>query len=150
MDFKAWTEALRSGNYEQCTGQLHNGEGFCCIGVWAAGVLGIDPNDFKVEPIDDEDQDPEYPLFEEDLEMNTLYGQDIYVHFKQEVGKDVMNLLISMNDNMVPFEEIANIADDLAAGASYDKLKPRVDALCEQYGGLKPVDAVDDLWETVK
>lgn len=30
---KKWTEALRSGEYEQCTLQLKKGEGFCCLGV---------------------------------------------------------------------------------------------------------------------
>src|SRR5688572_11113721 len=33
---KLWVEALRSGKYEQGTGQLANGDGgFCCLGVLA-------------------------------------------------------------------------------------------------------------------
>lgn len=28
-----WTAALRSGEYQQTTGALRNGEGFCCMGV---------------------------------------------------------------------------------------------------------------------
>lgn len=28
-----WLEALRSGEYKQCRGGLHDGEGFCCLGV---------------------------------------------------------------------------------------------------------------------
>lgn len=28
-----WIEALRSGEYEQTVGTLHNDEGFCCLGV---------------------------------------------------------------------------------------------------------------------
>lgn len=28
-----WVEALRSGEYEQTIGTLHNDEGFCCLGV---------------------------------------------------------------------------------------------------------------------
>ena len=28
-----WVEALRSGKYEQVTGALRSGDGFCCLGV---------------------------------------------------------------------------------------------------------------------
>jgi hypothetical protein len=40
---KKWTEALRSGEYEQGTGQLYNSfkDKFCCLGV-AAVVAGED------------------------------------------------------------------------------------------------------------
>jgi len=30
---KKWVKALRSGDYEQATGVLYNGTGFCCLGV---------------------------------------------------------------------------------------------------------------------
>ncbi len=30
---KQWVEALRSGLYQQCTGQLCDGTGYCCLGV---------------------------------------------------------------------------------------------------------------------
>ena len=30
---KAWVKALRSGEYEQCRARLHDGKGFCCLGV---------------------------------------------------------------------------------------------------------------------
>lgn len=30
---KAWVAALRSGDYEQGTGQLYDGLGYCCLGV---------------------------------------------------------------------------------------------------------------------
>ncbi len=30
---KLWTDALRSGDYQQTTGELHNRAGFCCLGV---------------------------------------------------------------------------------------------------------------------
>lgn len=29
----AWSAALRSGTYAQCTGQLRDAKGFCCLGV---------------------------------------------------------------------------------------------------------------------
>lgn len=28
-----WIEALRSGEYQQCSNRLNNGKGFCCLGV---------------------------------------------------------------------------------------------------------------------
>jgi len=30
---KIWVQALRSGLYEQTTGELTDGEGYCCLGV---------------------------------------------------------------------------------------------------------------------
>ena len=30
---KAWIDALRSGDYKQCSNVLHYGSGFCCLGV---------------------------------------------------------------------------------------------------------------------
>lgn len=30
---KEWTKALRSGEYPQCVGTLHNESGYCCLGV---------------------------------------------------------------------------------------------------------------------
>lgn len=30
---RAWVEALRSGEYEQCYDALSDGKGFCCLGV---------------------------------------------------------------------------------------------------------------------
>lgn len=35
-----WIEALRSGKYIQAKGQLHDGDGFCCLGV-LCDVLGV-------------------------------------------------------------------------------------------------------------
>ena len=28
-----WLEELRSGKYRQCTGDLFDGEGYCCLGI---------------------------------------------------------------------------------------------------------------------
>jgi hypothetical protein len=36
-----WVTALRSGGFEQCRDELHDGSGFCCIGV-GYQVLGND------------------------------------------------------------------------------------------------------------
>ncbi len=33
LDILKWTEALRSGEYNQCQNQLQFGDSFCCLGV---------------------------------------------------------------------------------------------------------------------
>lgn len=38
---KTWTAALRSGEYQQCSGSLTDGVGFCCIGV-LGDIQGLD------------------------------------------------------------------------------------------------------------
>jgi hypothetical protein len=30
---KKWVAALRSGEWKQCRGTMHDGEGYCCLGV---------------------------------------------------------------------------------------------------------------------
>jgi len=32
-DVKTWVKALRSGEYKQCSDRLHDGTGYCCLGV---------------------------------------------------------------------------------------------------------------------
>src|SRR5690606_31843368 len=32
-DVNTWVKALRSGEYDQCKKRLHDGKGFCCLGV---------------------------------------------------------------------------------------------------------------------
>ena len=55
-----WLKALRSGEYKQIEGELHNSSGFCCMGV--AGVIcglleedlyGVGRLDAGVTDIDD-------------------------------------------------------------------------------------------------
>lgn len=39
-----WVAALRSGEYEQGRGNLHDKGKFCCLGVWLKVVEGILPS----------------------------------------------------------------------------------------------------------
>jgi hypothetical protein len=53
---QTWIDALRSGKYQQCQNQLTDGEGFCCLGVYAE-LHGIEipvPN-YSPEGDDEED-----------------------------------------------------------------------------------------------
>lgn len=38
-----WVQALRSGEYKQCKGTLHDGDGYCCLGVLLK-VAGVEPD----------------------------------------------------------------------------------------------------------
>ncbi len=52
---EAWLKALESGEYEQCTHDLHDGKGFCCLGVACvvAGMSADEIHDYqnKVEAV---------------------------------------------------------------------------------------------------
>jgi len=37
-----WLELLRSGQYEQTRGELHNRQGYCCLGVAAEGLFNVE------------------------------------------------------------------------------------------------------------
>jgi len=39
-NIETWCQALESGEYEQATGTLYNGIGYCCLGVGAKVLLG--------------------------------------------------------------------------------------------------------------
>jgi len=127
MDFKAWTEALRSGEYEQCTGQLHDGTGFCCIGVAAAAVWGKDPEAFKTEaPEPDEDGWSVHP---DDMETYAPTAVEIYERFVEEVGANVKFLFVQLNDNGVPFDRIAGFAEAVQRGEALEDLQDRASEL---------------------
>lgn len=40
---RKWLRELRSGKYRQTTGVLFNGRGYCCLGVAARFVCGVEP-----------------------------------------------------------------------------------------------------------
>ena len=46
-DLLQWVKALLSGNYEQCQARLHDGGGFCCIGVYGRSNLKYRARDLK-------------------------------------------------------------------------------------------------------
>jgi hypothetical protein len=42
VNIETWVTALESGEYDQCEGALYDGEGYCCLGVYAIAVLGYE------------------------------------------------------------------------------------------------------------
>jgi hypothetical protein len=81
-----WIEALRSGNYAQGQGELHNPDNktYCCLGV-LADVTGHDPIAVKRLP-----------------ESGNIHAAEEYLNYKvlDEVGlsHSAQQLLANMND----------------------------------------------------
>lgn len=45
-----WLEALRSGEYEQGRGILHDGSGYCCLGILEMCYIGkVETNEYETE-----------------------------------------------------------------------------------------------------
>lgn len=95
-----WLEALRSGKYDQTTGQLRDGNCFCCLGVlcdvfnpngWE-GVTGTREWSYGEGP----DEQHEVGVLPHDFKVT--YG----------IGGDVESRLIEMNDDGQTFSQIAN------------------------------------------
>jgi hypothetical protein len=42
VNIETWVTALESGEYDQSIGSLYDGEGYCCLGVYAKVALGYD------------------------------------------------------------------------------------------------------------
>ncbi len=113
---KKWLEALRSGEYEQCTGNLHlKDDGFCCLGVlcdlvggdrWKDYGEGWKNNAMTFISIHDPD---EYSYIPSSIvEVVGLTSGD-------PVVKDSSNYeatLSSLNDSDYGFDEIADIIEE--------------------------------------
>lgn len=85
-DMKKWVDALRSSDYKQCTNQLHDGVGYCCLGVMAKVVYG-NKDTYLMDGLPDT-----YSRLEKDLKDHGIYSE----------------ALISMNDEGNSFEKIAD------------------------------------------
>lgn len=101
---KTWVEALRSGNYKQTKGYLHDDVGYCCLGV-ACDISGLGGWEQK------EDNDWYYYMDKADtlpeevidwLGLNTSIGRLVF-HVYPDLAK--------ANDRGTTFEQIANIIE---------------------------------------
>ncbi len=63
---RKWVEALRSGGYQQCREAMARGVGYCCLGVAATVVLGVEPKAVS-DPVDDEINDDLYAKVDKSL-----------------------------------------------------------------------------------
>jgi hypothetical protein len=102
-----WIAALRSGNYEQTTGYLHDSKGFCCLGVAAVEFLTDDVSVNKNYDCRDvwlyDGESGEAPKYVIDaLGLNNALGDPI---------RDTDDDLTDLNDNGSTFNEIADILE---------------------------------------
>jgi len=128
---QAWIDALRSGEFNQCTGALgkldpESGDiSYCCLGVLAAvagaghrftplegdGILVFDfgdgSEDSGIIPLSVRD------TIVSDLDLN-LPGEVRRDRCGWQRPDDLMRTLSSMNDNGVTFDEIADYIDEVA------------------------------------
>lgn len=97
-----WLEALRSGRYDQTTGQLRDGNCFCCLGVlcdvfdpeaWDIGGIGDVPEWSYGEG---HDQRSEVAVLPQNFRIT--YG----------ISPAVQDHVVQMNDAGKTFSEIAN------------------------------------------
>ncbi len=108
---KKWTAALRSGEYEQCTGVLYNGEGYCCLGVLCK-VMGekfscVSKGIFYIEG--EGDSTEVLPLaITSKAGMRSQRGDIILL---DDEGNEIDDNLACLNDNGKTFAEIADIID---------------------------------------
>lgn len=97
-----WVEALRSGKYQQCRGGLHDGTGFCCLGVIADLVRGEDRWVPNTGPASKE----KFRL--EQKHPRNVAASDFYTPIEELIGRG-RNEFVTMNDDQGrTFTEIAD------------------------------------------
>ena len=109
---KEWLVALRSGKYKQCKGQLHNGEGFCCLGVLLdACVLGywVAATNKELELASDglATRDKEHWAYVYEGTRSPPITE-VPKDFLVQLADNDMTTLMTMNDNGSSFKTIAN------------------------------------------
>ncbi len=112
QDLELWLEALRSGEYKQCSGILHKPEeGYCCLGVFARVKLGdnFDEKDYGEAGLDNISEFDDFEVlngYQEDGLFNILTsfndGDFIFSHSLDEV----MLLPEIVNHNNVDVENL--------------------------------------------
>ena len=93
-----WIEALRSGDYEQCTDRLFDGKGYCCLGV-AAVVCGGSSAPTGIAA-------PNYAV--EGLALRSSDGE---LTGRLHIGPVTSRYLADANDAGATFSEIADFIE---------------------------------------
>ncbi len=105
---KLWVEALRSGDYKQTKGTLHNLDdgGFCCLGLGAL-VLNVSSKQYMGVHAGNSREGP----------------QSVYQWWANRLGNPSVNLLTRMNDRGDTFDEIADWIDVRIEDATQSQLR---------------------------
>jgi hypothetical protein len=95
VNIETWVTALESGEYDQCEGALYNGEGYCCLGVYAKVVLGL----------------PDEDIISDETECEPVGPQEVYekIQFDDDMDSSVYHNGIDMNDGGESFIDIAKM-----------------------------------------
>ncbi len=99
-----WVQALRSGDYKQTTGSLHDEHGYCCLGV-ACVVYQEHVGDLKVEEDNDETS------YNNENCVLPVVVRD-WLGLRAEGGSYVKSGLVTQNDSVgADFDAIADIIE---------------------------------------
>jgi hypothetical protein len=122
-----WTAALRSGEYQQGTGQLRADDAdgtpwFCCLGVLCelavkAGVIPIPSAastrmDYWYGEGDEENNATLPPRVHDWAGLGSEAFPDNPLVTVREVGGKTSHVLAELNDALCPFSEIADLIDE--------------------------------------
>jgi hypothetical protein len=94
-NIETWVTALESGEYPQCERALYNGEGYCCLGVYAKVVFGFAD---------------EY-IISDKTECDPVGPQEVYekIQHDDDMDSSVYHNGIDMNDAGESFIDIAKM-----------------------------------------
>ena len=99
---RAWIDALRSGQYQQCKGALYDGHGYCCLGVAAKTLDYV----FVKESLKEEN------WFYQDYNGLLRKGVlDRYTHKLLGIESTMQDFLAALNDKGTSFETIATFLE---------------------------------------
>lgn len=112
---RLWIKALRSGEYEQTTGQLRDDKGFCCLGV-ACDLYAAEHPDAKWNRDVDEDDCVEHTILNEAAVLPTVVRA--WLGLKGATGEFVTcatpyqsDALAARNDNGATFAQVADLIE---------------------------------------
>ncbi len=99
-----WVAALRSGNYEQASGVLYDGKGYCCLGV-LCDVMGLKPEQH------DTNFSSEYTFGDESGVLPPAVMEKAGIRFANGGYAYARKALSHDNDRGKSFNEIADIIE---------------------------------------
>ena len=112
---RLWTQALRSGKYEQTTGGLRQGDRYCCLGV-ACEISDLG----KWKPYADS-PDAAFAFMGMGSHLplavcDWLGLHDEFGSFENSDGPDTADCLMTLNDSGALFAEIADLIESAPEG----------------------------------
>lgn len=105
----AWVVALRSDNFKQCSERLHDGSGYCCLGVGAV-VCGFKPIKSDLHP-DRFDVDGSVSILNTSAELLGIDAVGSYTKDGQ-----FRSLALDNDKHGMTFSEIADIIESEPEG----------------------------------